>query len=396
MSIPPPPGPHQPPAAPGPHQAPGPYGPPYQPWAQGYSPVNRPAPVNGVAIAALVLGLLCCVPGLGLVLGVIALVQIRRRGERGTAMAVTGAVLSAIGLALWAAVLATGAAADMWDGFREGVRGGADSSLVEGRCYVAPGGMGDGDVYDVDEVPCDREHDGEVFHTFTMTGGSSYPGAAAVSDAADDACSAHIGDYVMDSWAVTDDVEVFYLGPTEDTWGLGDRSVACVLGSEQEGQGLTGSLRLDATTLDSDQLAFLRAQSAVDDALGEEPEASPRDDLKAHRAWAGDVRSALSAQLTALRGHVWSAGAEQPVAAWLKDLRAARDAWAKAAAATDADTFAGHYDKGWASVDADSTLGARRALGLTTTPPKWFGGQGSGEGRGGEDGASAGGGGIAV
>ncbi|WP_307790626.1 DUF4190 domain-containing protein [Streptomyces actuosus] len=392
MSIPPPPGPHQPPAAPGPYQAPGSYGPPYQPWTQGYSPINRPAPVNGVAIAALVLGLLCCIPALGLVLGVIALVQIRRRGERGTAMAVVGAVLSTIGLALWAAALATGAATDLWDGFREGVSVGTDSTLVEGRCYVAPGGMGDGDLYDIDEVPCAGEHDGEVFHTFTMTGGSSFPGRAAVSDAADEACSAHIGEYVMDAWAVTDDVEVFYLGPTEDTWRYGDRSVACVLGGAQEGKGLVGSLRLDATTLDGDQLAFLRAQSAVDDALGEEPEMSPRGDLKARRAWAGEVRGALSAQLTALRGHAWSTGAEGPVAAWLKDLRTARDEWARAAAATDADTFAAHCGKGWESVDADSTVGARRALGLTTTPPKWFGDHGAGERRGGEGGASAGGG----
>ena len=61
MSTPPPPGPGpQDPQGPypqgqyaqGPGAAPGPY--PYRPWGQGYRPYNTPAPVNGVAIAALV------------------------------------------------------------------------------------------------------------------------------------------------------------------------------------------------------------------------------------------------------------------------------------------------------------------------------------------------------
>ncbi|MFD6751620.1 DUF4190 domain-containing protein, partial [Streptomyces anthocyanicus] len=54
----------------GPYQQ-SPYGTPYQTWGQGYSPYNRPAPVNGLAIAALVLGVLCFLPGVGLVLGIV-------------------------------------------------------------------------------------------------------------------------------------------------------------------------------------------------------------------------------------------------------------------------------------------------------------------------------------
>ncbi|MFI2759498.1 DUF4190 domain-containing protein [Streptomyces echinatus] len=66
---------------------------------QGYRPYNQPAPVNGLAISSLVLGALCFLPGAGLVLGLVALWQIRRRGERGTGPAVGGAVLSGVGLA---------------------------------------------------------------------------------------------------------------------------------------------------------------------------------------------------------------------------------------------------------------------------------------------------------
>ena len=103
MDIPPPPGPQQPPggqypppgpygpygsygsygpygsygAHPGQGQAPGPYG--YQPWGQGHPPFTPPLPpppVNGFAIAALVLGILCFLPLIGLILGFIALAQI--------------------------------------------------------------------------------------------------------------------------------------------------------------------------------------------------------------------------------------------------------------------------------------------------------------------------------
>lgn len=156
MSIPPPPGPHQPqgPFQPSGQDPRGPYGPSpyaqqpggpaglpaYRPWTQGYRPYNQPAPVNGLAISSLVLGALCFLPGAGLVLGLVALRQIRRRGERGTGLAVGGAVLSGVGLALWALMLGTGAASDMWQGFKEGARGGAAGSPAVAECFDAPGG----------------------------------------------------------------------------------------------------------------------------------------------------------------------------------------------------------------------------------------------------------------
>ncbi|WP_331489872.1 DUF4190 domain-containing protein [Streptomyces sp. Go40/10] len=190
MSLPPPPGPHQPegPVPPPASQPQGPYGPPpypqpagYQPWTQGYSPYNHPAPVNGLAIASLVLGLLCFLPGVGLVLGLVALRQIRRRGERGTGLAVGGAVLSGVGLALWALLIATGGAAAMWHGFKEGAREGATISLAEGECFDAPDGALTGDTYDVDTVSCAGAHDGEVFASFRLPGRSRHerPGVRA-------------------------------------------------------------------------------------------------------------------------------------------------------------------------------------------------------------------------
>ncbi|WP_460545643.1 DUF4190 domain-containing protein [Glycomyces halotolerans] len=83
-------------SGPPPPNAPPPYPPPY-----GY-PYQPPRPVNGMAIAAMVLGIVgVCNPisVLGLIFGTIARRQIRERGEQGDGFAVTGIVLGWIGVA---------------------------------------------------------------------------------------------------------------------------------------------------------------------------------------------------------------------------------------------------------------------------------------------------------
>ena len=99
----------------------------------------------------------------GLVLGVIALVQIKKKGQSGKALAITGSILSSLGLALWVTVLATGGLSDAWEGFKKGASEGATFSVVKGQCFDAPGESLEGLTYDVDQVPCAGEHDGEVF-----------------------------------------------------------------------------------------------------------------------------------------------------------------------------------------------------------------------------------------
>ena len=409
MSIPPPPGPHPPQ---GPYQPPqqypqGPYGPPshpqgaqspygqypqgpqspygqYQPWAQGYSPYNQPAPVNGLAISSLVLGVLCCLPGVGLVLGLIALRQIGRRGERGKGLAIGGSVLSGIGLALWVLLLATGGASDFWQGVKEGARDGASISLVKGECFDAPGGSLSGETYDVDKVPCSGEHDGEVFASFRLKDGS-YPGDESVGSTADERCYGLQDAYAMDGWAVPDDVDVYYLTPTEDSWSAGDREVTCVFGNVTEGENLTGSLRNDETVLDADQVAYLKAAHVLNAALATAPDADyVEDDLPGHKEWAGRVSDALAEQTRMLRGNEWPAGAVGRITVLASDLDKARAEWAKAAKAKDVDTFYRHYDAGLGLLDPKKAVPARKALGLETTPPAGEssdgdGGDGSGD-----------------
>ncbi|MGW0333852.1 DUF4190 domain-containing protein [Streptomyces sp. NPDC003011] len=395
MSIPPPPGAPQPqepqgpyaqgqyPPVPGPPQ--GPYAahgqPPYQVWGQGYSPYTRPAPVNALAVASLVLGILCCVPAAGLVLGLIALGQVRRKGERGRSMAITGSVLSSVGLALWVVLLATGGLSAVWEGFKEGARD--NGSLTRGECFDAPGGL-EGSLYDLDEVSCAGEHDGEVFAVVRLPGGR-FPGDDEVTATAEDECHALRSSYAMDAWAVPEGVDVYYILPSAESWGYGDREIICAFGDTDERASLEGgSLRNDETTLDADQVAYLKAVGVQEAALDSAPLEGPEDDLAAHTEWAARVSAALTEEAGLLDDHAWPADAKEPVAALVRELEALEKPWAKAAAADDLDTFYEHFDEATGLESPDRSVTAREALGLATTPPSYEGGVG-GAGDGGGD-----------
>ncbi|RRR70537.1 DUF4190 domain-containing protein [Streptomyces sp. RP5T] len=336
----------------------------------------------------MVLGVLCCFPAVGLVLGVIALAQIRKKGQSGKGLAIAGSILSSLGLALWVTALATGGFSDAWEGFKKGATEGAAFSVVKGQCFDAPGESLGGLTYDVEQVPCTGEHDGEVFGEFRMTGGA-FPGDAAVSDAADEKCQPLQDAYAMDSWALPEDVDVYYFGPTRQSWRLGDREVTCIFGNTDEHATLTGSLRADESTLDTYQITLLKSLNALDAVLWEEPEDYPEDDLPGYRDWSRDVHDSLDEQIGALRAPSWPDRADKQVEALVKDMEEARDEWAKAVAAAeddDVDSFYIHYDKGYDYVDGPSTVTARKALGLATKRPSYDeeGDDGSGEPSSGE------------
>ncbi|MEU2733254.1 DUF4190 domain-containing protein [Streptomyces griseoviridis] len=356
----------------GPGAAPGPGGGPYayQPWGQGYSPYPQQAPVNGMAVGSLVLGLLCGVPVVGLVLGLVALGQIRRKGERGKGMAVAGSVLSGIGTALWVLVLATGGLTGLRDGIEEAASGeGTAYTLSVGQCFDAPTGSLQGFAYDVEDVPCEGEHDAEVFALFTVTGHDSYPGDDRLTEIADTRCYQLRHGYAMDSWAVPAEADVYYLTPTRSSWRIGDREVTCLFGNMEERAGLTGSLRNDATLLDADQLAYLTAVNLENKALDGEPLATAEDDLDANRKWAGRMSGALLKEAGQLRDHSWPEAARGPVAEVADEVDRLQKEWARAAKATDADAFYVHVDRVMELSTPDRSVTARKALGLASSPP---------------------------
>jgi len=80
------------------------------PYHPGYYPVPPPPPTNGLAIGALVCGILelftlggAAIPAV--ILGHVARSQIRRTGERGDGMAIAGLVLGYLAIAGWALVI---------------------------------------------------------------------------------------------------------------------------------------------------------------------------------------------------------------------------------------------------------------------------------------------------
>ncbi|MFG2500430.1 DUF4190 domain-containing protein [Streptomyces sp. NPDC048441] len=363
----------------------GPYGPPVQPpyqggpqvpyqrWPGAYSPYSRP-PVNGFAIASLVLGILCFVPAVGLILGLFALAQISKKGERGKGLAIAGSILSVVGIVLLVLAVVTGGARDFMDGFKEAARDSRNSSgfpIGTGECFNVPDSKLEGAryAYQIDEVPCSSRHDGEVFASFPVHY-DSYPGDAELTSLAEKKCVDRQAAYVLDTWTDWGDTDINYFVPDRDTWGRGDRHITCLFGDGEEKRTLKGSMRRDATNLDADQLAYLEADKALYDAYGTEPGAErPEDDLPGHKEWAGRVDKGLAEQARLLRAHDWPTKADAGVTALIGAIERNREHWEKASTAKDADTFTDHYTAARQHIGGKREAAARKSLGLATTSP---------------------------
>ena len=112
-----------------------PYAPPYPHPAYPYVPPQPARRTNGLATAALVLGLaeiwtmgLTAIPAL--ICGHVARAQIRERGEEGSAMETAGIVLGWLAVAAWVVFVLAGIAAVAHDG----------SGTIQGSVPAGPGG----------------------------------------------------------------------------------------------------------------------------------------------------------------------------------------------------------------------------------------------------------------
>ncbi|MER6203584.1 DUF4190 domain-containing protein [Streptomyces sp. NPDC001586] len=257
MSIPP-----QPPSSPQPYPQSGPYGQPGQPgpyggpqgW-QGQPPVSQKT--NALAIVAFVMSLVCALPLVPLILGIIALSQIRTRGEKGKGLAVAAIVIHCVTLAFTgvALALALSGGLDAGPAPKRDTGGqvtGSGSSKVQdirkGDCFNTGGDLAEYEDedgaqagYSVKIVPCDQAHEGEAFAVFNLDDGA-YPGKDKVVSIAEEKCSGTaLTDYVGKNANVSDKLGVFYYYPQPSTWAFGDREVTCFVG-DSSGTS-TGSLR---------------------------------------------------------------------------------------------------------------------------------------------------------
>ncbi|MFD3332565.1 DUF4190 domain-containing protein [Streptomyces sp. NPDC058700] len=357
--------------------APGPYTSPGIPYAAGpyagapgavpYGP--PPRTTNGLAVASLVSGIVCCLPPLGLVLGLVALPRIRKRDQRGKGLAVVGIVLSAVSCLLLVAGLVTGGFSSAWSDFKEGVdeasRSKSPFSLRTGQCFSDDGKLGEY-TEEVTIVDCDRPHEGEVTGGFKLTGIDKWPGEDAIDRVAEQRCETVNAAYALDTWAVPEDLWVYYYLPSSESWRFGDRTVTCAYATEKK--PFSGSVRSDATTLTLDQERFLRAVNPIETVMYREPEDDPDEDFAGNRAWSGEMLAAIDTARADLGKHSWTGVPEAPVAELRTGLDAASKQWRELAAATDADAYWDAYDAAWEALP--DSAAARTALGLTGTPPE--------------------------
>lgn len=190
---------------------------------------------NGFAIAALVFGIIGgCL--LGIIFGIIALVQTSRTGQKGRGLAIAGIVLSGV----WVLVLIIAAVVG---GLDDAKRDSSGTVVDSGTVNTADLEVGDclndlkagTDVLDIPAVSCAEPHEGEVYAVVEFSG-SEFPGEDALSERAQRRCLRELRSVAPD--VVRDPAYgVFWFQPTDFTWARGDRDLACVASTDTKRAG---------------------------------------------------------------------------------------------------------------------------------------------------------------
>lgn len=216
-------GPTWPPAGPAPYAAPpqpGGYPPPgWSPHPYGTPYPTGPRPTSSWAIAALVTGVFALVP-VAITCGIVALVQIRKRHERGTGLAISGIVLGGV----WAVagiVALVVLASTALGGFEGTVR--QAGSTTPGTCLD----RADDSTGVARVVPCSEPHDGEVYAVVQLPE-SPWPGEGDLDDAAMDGCQDRYEPYLGRGY-YSSDFDYGWFAPDAAEWAAGERRVVCVV-----------------------------------------------------------------------------------------------------------------------------------------------------------------------
>jgi hypothetical protein len=181
----------------------------------------------------------------GIVLGILALRQIGRTGQRGRGLAIAGLALSAFWLVLIGAYFvlhggksqtppaaSTGQSSSPTPGPSSTASHGPSSTnvfaLKPGQCFQNPPASQTvlGVTY-VTVVPCTTPHNAQAFVQFTATG-KSYPGADALKRQADTGCHARITKNVQKS-KIKSSMTLHYLYPLDSSWTSGHKTITCLI-----------------------------------------------------------------------------------------------------------------------------------------------------------------------
>jgi hypothetical protein len=189
-------------------------------------PVWQPPPVqraNRFAIASLVCGFvggLGVGSVLGIAFGITALVQIKRRPQRGRGIAIAGLVISVLTLVVGAGLLAAAFISDSRDR-AAGIDRVSTDRLEVGQCIRTVGESTE--IYSMPVVPCDQPHEAEVYHVFTVADGP-FPGYPALEDESSVRCSEALEPYLTPG---NEELDIAYVYPHEGNWPQ-DRRVTCI------------------------------------------------------------------------------------------------------------------------------------------------------------------------
>jgi hypothetical protein len=201
--------------------------------------------VNGFAIASLILAI-CGGLGITLVLsiafGIVALVQLKTRDQRGKGLAVAG--LSVAGL--WIVTFGVAIAVAIATGGTAGGTGSSTRDVATAQPTVSPTAEGTrvaltrlkvGDcIEDVTEgksvvqltlVACTQSHEAEVVARFDLPAGA-YPGDSVVDEQSATGCADRLEAYAPGS-SDDPDIDLFYFSPLEAEWTrYQGRNVICM------------------------------------------------------------------------------------------------------------------------------------------------------------------------
>jgi hypothetical protein len=220
---------------------------------------HRPG-TNGLAIAALCCGIAGFVPFaavVAIVLGIVALNQLKRVVQAGRGMAVAGIVLGAIWIVGIAALLAIAIATDSSDssapsgssnssgsagrgGSTQVASAGRDVTVDElkaGDCFDDGSTPDSKDVGDVTVVPCTTPHRSQVVTVFDLPAGR-YPGEDKIVAAAEKGCSDKADPLVRESRM--DEVDPSFLYPSDAWTWAHSRAIQCT--ADATSGKLTGSV----------------------------------------------------------------------------------------------------------------------------------------------------------
>ncbi|WP_370334675.1 DUF4190 domain-containing protein [Catenulispora sp. MAP5-51] len=337
-----------------------------------------------MAIAALVLGIcgfFFVTPIVGLVLGLVALSSVRRTGQKGKGLAVSGMVLSSLWIALFATLITVAIIVTPDPAQRDAngnvVKAGAVPvfKLHPKDCFTLPAGAlgsSNNDTRTLKVVPCSTPHDSEAFAYFDATE-SSFPGVDGLRTDGVSQCVKKLDGYLPDPASLPSGSRVQFIYPNKDAWGQGERRVTCFL--QFPSATMTQSVQRDLSSYNADQVRFLNAVNPLAEAVSELNALPDSADLSTLQMSAGAISNAAQAEVTALTAQPWPSDVQPMVDALVAKQGQVAHLWARAAGDDDESTFEDDAHQANAAFDMKDMQAIRSALGFTTIAGGAGGGQ---------------------